>query len=573
MSATAEFPPSTLASANPQAARPASGWLFGPLPDLLLGCGVGYAIVLVFLCVFGTEVREGLAPGLLPFLTVLIGAPHYGATLLRVYERREDRRAYALFSVWATLLLATVFIIATRSVWLGSLVLTVYITWSPWHYTGQNYGLAVMFLRRRGVAVDATTKRFLYSSFLLSYATTFLAIHSQAPGASYTPPLFIADSYRVISLGIPNAIGGPLFYGALAGYCITLLVAFGRLLRGGRVGAIAPALLLALTQAMWFSIPVAMRRFGLLSWLEPFAPQYAGWYFFWAALGHSIQYVWVTSYFARNATGFPGLPAYLAKALFAGTAIWGLPALLFAPGMLGRIPYDAGLGALIAATVNLHHFVLDGAIWKLRDGRIARILVRSEASATPAPIGTPQRGWLAPALLVAGALACATMVFAEFETEFGLRRAAARVDVPRMREALQNLGWIGRASATNHLTFGRLLASQGEPGGAIREYQKSVNLYPTADAWVSLAELLEEQGMIRQARDAYEKAVDLAPDSAPVAYRAAAIAIKDNDPERARVLLERAVAIDPTRKLYQLALENARARVATPPPPDMPTSE
>lgn len=555
-----------LASADPLTARPGSRWLFGPVPDLLLGCGVGYAIVLAFLCVFGADVREGLAPGLLPFLTVLIGAPHYGATLLRVYERREDRRAYALFSVWATLLLATLFVVSTRSVWLGSLVLTVYITWSPWHYTGQNYGLAVMFLRRRGVALDATTKRFVYSSFLLSYAATFLAIHSQAPGASYTPPLYIADSYRVISLGIPNVIGGPLFYGALAAYCVTLLVAVARLLRRASLGAIAPALLLAITQALWFSIPVAMRRFGLLSSLEPFAPQYAGWYFFWAALGHSIQYVWVTSYFARNATRFPGLPTYLGKALFAGTAIWGLPALLFAPGLLGRIPYDAGLGALIAAVVNLHHFVLDGAIWKLRDGRIARILVRSESTAAALPIDAPRRRWLAPALLAVGAVCCATMVFAEFETEFGLRRAYARVDVPRMRRALARLDWIGRDSANNHLSFGRLLAAQGEPGGAIREYQQSVKLYPTADAWVSLAELLEEKGMIDPAREAFEKAIELAPDSAPIAYRGAALATKANDPERARALLERAVAIDPTRKLYQLALENLRARATALPP-------
>ncbi len=557
-----------LSAANPLPVAPGSRWLFGPVPDLLLGCGVGYAIVLAFLCVYGANVREFIAPGFLPFLTVLIGAPHYGATLLRVYERREDRRAYALFSVWATLLLATLFVLSTRSIWIGSLVFTAYITWSPWHYTGQNYGLAVMFLRRRGVALDATTKRWFYASFLLSYVATFLAIHSQAPGADYTPPLFIADTVRVISLGIPNNIGGPLFLGALAAYGVTLLVAVTRLTRRAHLGAIAPALLLATTQALWFSLPVALRRFGLLSSLEPFAPQYAGWYFFWAALGHSIQYIWVTSYFARNAIAAPRLPIYLSKALFAGTAIWGLPTLLFAPALLGRLPYDAGLGALIAAVVNLHHFVLDGAIWKLRDGRIARILVRSERAAAAPPIDTARRRWLAPALLAVGAVCCVTMVLAEFEMEFGLRRAYARVDVSRMHTALERLRRVGRDSASNHHTFGRLLAAQGEPGGAIREYQKSVRLHPTADAWVSLADTLEGMGLIRQARESFEHAIELAPDSAVILYRGAALATKASDRERARVLLERAVAIEPTRKLYQLALENARARDPAPLPPE-----
>lgn len=552
-----------LSSAAPTPAKSGSRWLFGPVPDLLLGCGVGYALVLGFLCIFGPEVRANMAPGLLPFLTVLIGAPHYGATLLRVYERREDRRAYALFAVWATALLAALFVASTRSIWLGSLVLTIYITWSPWHYTGQNYGLAVMFLRRRGVPLDDLTKRFVYASFVLSYAVTFLAIHSQAPGADYTPPLYIADSYRVISLGIPSWAGDPLFFGALVGYVVTLLVAIARLLGRASLPALAPALMLATTQALWFSIPVAMRRFGLFASLEPFAPQYAGWYFFWAALGHSIQYIWVTSYFARNAPGFPGLPPFLAKALFAGTAIWGLPALLFAPGLLGRLPYDAGLGALVASVVNLHHFVLDGAIWKLRDGRIARILVRSESAGAPAPIGAPRRGWLKPALLGVGALCCASLVFAEFEMEFGLRRAYARMDITRMRNALERLDWIGRDSANNHLVVARVLAGQNDTANAIREYQRSLNLFPTPEAWAGLADQLEKGGLLPQARVALDGAIKLAPDSAALAYRGASLATKSKDPARARELLERAIRLDPDRKIYQLALDNLNEQTKT----------
>jgi tetratricopeptide (TPR) repeat protein len=309
-----------------------------------------------------------------------------------------------------------------------------------------------------------------------------------------------------------------------------------------------------------------MRRFGLFASVEPFAAPYAGWYFFWAALGHSIQYVWVTSYFARSAAGFPGLMPYLTKALFAGTAIWGLPALLFAPGVLGRVPYDAGLGALIASVVNLHHFVLDGAIWKLRDGRIARILVRSEASSSGAAIGVPRRRWLQPALLGIGALCCASLVFAEFETEFGLRRAYARADFGRMRTALQRLDWIGRDSATNHLAVARIQAVHGQNASAIREFQKSLRLFPTPDAWVGLAELFEKLGLLTEARDAYDNAIDVAPDSAPIAYRGAALAIKLRDTERARTLLERAVAIDPDKKLYRVALDNLNERSSDSPP-------
>jgi tetratricopeptide (TPR) repeat protein len=541
----------------PAQATSKSGWLFGPLPDLLLGCGLGYVLLFVALCFYGTELRTGLAPGLLPFLTVLIGAPHYGATLLRVYERREDRRAYALFAVHASWILALLFAVATQWLPLGSLLLTVYLTWSPWHYTGQNYGLAVLFLRRRGVALDAITKRWIYTAFVLSYAIVFLAIHSNAPGSQYTPPLYIADGYRMLPLGIPSSIGDPLFDAALVGALFSAGVAAFRLLQHGSLRTIAPTFALMGTQALWFAIPVAMRRYGLLSHLEPFAPQYAGWYFFWAALAHSIQYVWVTSYFARSRSEFPGVPLYLGKALLAGAAIWSVPALLFAPGLLGRLPYDAGLGALVAAVVNLHHFVLDGAIWKLRDGRIARILIRSDgnaASAAPSDGPTTRRAGLRGAMWAVGAVSLALLVASFYESEFGLRRAYERMDLPRMQTALRRLEWMGRDSALNHLNLGRVFVSRGDTANALRSLQRSVVLYPTVDAWVALADALENAGKPTEAREAFEHAHALAPGVATIAFRAATLATRLGDTERAQVLLERAIASDPDRKIYQVAL-------------------
>jgi tetratricopeptide (TPR) repeat protein len=61
-------------------------------------------------------------------------------------------------------------------------------------------------------------------------------------------------------------------------------------------------------------------------------------------------------------------------------------------------------------------------------------------------------------------------------------------------------------------------------------------------------------------RDAIEQAVALAPDSAALLYRAASLANKAGDHERALAQLEEAVAIDPERKLYRVALERLRAR-------------
>ena len=59
-------------------------WLVGPGADTLLGCGVLYMGIFVAFALAGPEIRA-VAPlswGIL--LALLLSAPHYGATLLRV---------------------------------------------------------------------------------------------------------------------------------------------------------------------------------------------------------------------------------------------------------------------------------------------------------------------------------------------------------------------------------------------------------------------------------------------------------------------------------------------------------
>ena len=36
----------------------------------------------------------------------------------------------------------------------------------PWHYTGQNHGLFMMYARRAGPSISGFTKRILYSAFV-----------------------------------------------------------------------------------------------------------------------------------------------------------------------------------------------------------------------------------------------------------------------------------------------------------------------------------------------------------------------------------------------------------------------
>ena len=49
-----------------------------------------------------------------------------------------------------------------------------------------------------------------------------------------------------------------------------------------------------LAQALWFSVPYTW------TWLTNtrLEAQGVGWLFVWAVLGHSVQYLWITTYYA-----------------------------------------------------------------------------------------------------------------------------------------------------------------------------------------------------------------------------------------------------------------------------------
>ncbi|HIC68618.1 MAG TPA: hypothetical protein EYO90_03705, partial [Candidatus Latescibacteria bacterium] len=163
-----------MATAEPRSSR----WLYGPWPDLLLGCGLLYLGVSIVAAGFGSGFSAALPGILAPLIILLVSLPHYGATLVRVYEHRENRRSYIVFSVYLTAALVLLFLYGVFDSGFASVMATIYLTWSPWHYTGQNYGIGVMLLRRRGADPPPLEKRIFYTAFLFSYLLIALAMHS-----------------------------------------------------------------------------------------------------------------------------------------------------------------------------------------------------------------------------------------------------------------------------------------------------------------------------------------------------------------------------------------------------------
>ena len=458
--------------------RGPSPWLSGPAVDLLFGYGLAYILTLPLLLYAGQRlgIREWPA-GLISLFSLAVAAPHYGATLLRAYRQPADRRRYSFFTVYASVLLVLLFAAGLYDAVLGSWLLTIYITWSPWHFAGQNYGLAVMSLRRRGVSLDPHLKRPIYASFILSALLAVLSLHAADATVSFAQGYRDASgNFTMFRLGIPLDVVRVAGFVLAIAYLATLVTAGRRLAAAApalSASGFAPVLLLVATQALWFAIPAFGWATGVFSLSAlPFAA-------IWLSVAHSVQYLWVSSYFARQSGAHASRLPYLGKAMLAGCGLSIFPALLLVPGLLGGLaPFSAGAAVLLFAVVNLHHFLLDGAIWKLREGPVARVLlVQPGGDETASGRQRPRRSVLASGFIAllwtVGAISLALPLFTWHEVYAGGQLDAS---IERSQTAVRRLAWLGRDSSLVYGMLGWQLEKAGDPAAAIRAYRKAATL-------------------------------------------------------------------------------------------------
>jgi tetratricopeptide (TPR) repeat protein len=551
------------------AAAPTSNrWLWGPVPDLVLGCGLGYVAIFAALAWAGPGIRAALPLGLLPLVSVFAGTPHYGATLLRVYEQRSERIAYAFFTVYGTAVVWSLYVAGLYDAALGSFLLSLYLTWSPWHYTGQNYGIALLFLRRRGIEVTPRVKRLIYTSFVLSYALTFLAVHGDPHSADYAPvPSYGGSIYRVLRLGLPSPGWEYAFAAVGIAYLAALAAAARELLQRAAWRDLVPSALVASTQLLWFSLPPLGRELGLLRGLDPFAPDQAAFVFVWIAAGHAFQYLWVTSYYAgKRRAG--ALWRYYAKCVCAGSAIWSVPAIAYVAWKgwvgptLGGVATGEDAGVLLAAMVNIHHFMLDGAIWKLRDGRVARALIRRDAAIGSEPLDRPRRRWLEPVLLTAGALWTLSTIGALVERERAFTRELARGNLAAAEASLARLAWIRRDSLADYHRLAQLAIEKRDRASALRLYDRAIERFELPASWQGKGMALESQRDVEGAAAAYEAGLRRAPAEPGLLFHLGRLRLEQGRMPEAAALLERAHAAAPDDKRVEMALERARQALA-----------
>jgi tetratricopeptide (TPR) repeat protein len=229
---------------------------------------------------------------------------------------------------------------------------------------------------------------------------------------------------------------------------------------------------------------------------------------------------------------------------------------LFVPGpwiasrILGHDLVESFL--IFVALINVHHFILDGAIWKLRDGRIARFLLGKSAEESPVnelelrpQTFSHHLGWLfGPTRVARSALAllCVAVVAVGivdqvqyYSTQRGAndatlaqaerlnpndprvyyrraREAFAAGDTARARAQLDQVLAINPRNAPAQHLLGEIIFKSGDLNAALAHYNRMAELFrPDLSLEINRGLLARQVGQPAFAVTRFEEALAIAP--------------------------------------------------------------
>ncbi len=308
-------------------------------------------------------------------LTILVNSPHFMASYRLLYASTSEVRANpwsalyipaVLLAILAWCLLATAPGVIVQ--WLV-LLSSIYLAW---HYTGQATGMVASFSHLCGVRYS-TREQFLIRSgprSLLVLHVLFALSGRLPPGGTIDPRVYV-QAYTVVFIAT----------------CVVIVVS-----------AVAGGWGFASARRRGEKIPVR----AILPWASLYL-WYPFWYlvpggFFWVQLSHALQYlafplrVEVNRY-SEKAERMPRQRKLWTALVYGGLVLAGavilhgppLAAHAFGEGWYST-PRARVLLLALTSCVAIHHYFVDGAIWKLRNPRVRRSLFSHVRPRDAAPV-------------------------------------------------------------------------------------------------------------------------------------------------------------------------------------------
>ncbi len=329
----------------------------GPVDFLFIG-GAS-VITFVLMAMFYPAERTPEVISMAVLLMWIINWPHFSMSTYRLYQSRAHVRQYpftAYVIPWIVIGGMVLSFVYPDDV--APFFVKIFILWSPYHFSGQTIGITLIYARRAGVRVGPWERRalnwFIYGTFLVSS----IRAEVSRDGSNY---------YGIVypGIGVPQWVVTATEY---AFWASALLFAALVILRCYRNRRLIPVIVLvpAVAQYVWFVQAIYMPSF------QEFVPMF-----------HSMQYMLI-AWSIQLAEKLELRRIEPSRSYVGGeTARWGLINLaggiaLFV--LLPKIGVFAGYAPLfcegvIAAGVQIHHFFVDGVIWKLRRENVSQPLM------------------------------------------------------------------------------------------------------------------------------------------------------------------------------------------------------
>jgi hypothetical protein len=288
--------------------------------------------------------------------SIFINFPHFSATVYRLYQTSANTRQ---FPVTAFALPFVVLAAVVGSLWQPEVIapsfLLIYIIWSPYHYCGQTVGLTLIYAKRSGFTIGPR-ERLALSGFIFS-AFVYGFTHAAPFGANFY-------GMTLPTLAIPDWVSGAALAATCAGTLFFALVVINWCIAQKRL--LPPIVLVpAAAHLVWFVAAADAKIFLVL-----------------VPLFHSLQYLLIAAAMQLQFR-FGGSDKHSWRSIKIEVFRWGLRnilggAILFIglPVLLSWLPVPfLTIAGIIAVAVNIHHFFVDGVIWKLRDPATSAALV------------------------------------------------------------------------------------------------------------------------------------------------------------------------------------------------------
>ena len=328
---------------------------FNPVVDLLLISG-GFTLPILLIASLGLSLQtEGTLK--LGFL-IFFNYAHFASSTLRLYTKpgATTRHGFLAYGFPVVLLFVTLVAIGFPEA-VGGHFMALILTWSPYHYAAQAYGLALMYSYRSGMTFSPSEKRWLWWICMLPFIRAFLDIDDSSvaemmgvrgafwlfPASMLAVGSTLGDALRaVVSWLTPVVYILPIAYACL-----------------GRSRLPVVALALVLVNALWLT---AFTLFDAVVW---------------ATIAHSIQYLLVVV--LAHAKGEKGAspvgaqrdPGVRMGAFYGVSIALGMVLFLAGPllihtsaSLFGVIWPISQCYLMLVAALNLHHFIVDGYIWR-----------------------------------------------------------------------------------------------------------------------------------------------------------------------------------------------------------------